>query len=153
MRNNLLIIVIFLSFTCSGCAAILVGAVAVGGYKLVKKGLSGPSKLTEAEREQTECRNISTTKDKIFETITKIFEGNDFFIQSSNYDDGEIIASSEELSWKITALIEEPEGSEVMLRIIVKDNDGIVENKRVYDGLFADIQEDLAKGDDTIIVQ
>ncbi len=133
---------IFLSLSCSGCVAIVAGAV---GYKLIKKGLSGPSRLTEEERKAIECRNFGENKDTVFKSVKEVFKNDGFIIHDTNYDKGIIAASSEEPSWDITASIEKYSENETTLRIVIKDKRKIVENKRAYERIFDNIQEELNK--------
>lgn len=142
MKQRLLLLacIVGLVFTANGC--VVLAGVAV--YKVARKVSSGPSKITKEERKRIEFRYVLGTKEKILNATKEVLEEWDYLIQSLDNDKGIIEAENEEYSLSVKAKVEEiMEDGTIGFRIVIQNNEGIVENKRLYDQIFSSIHEKL----------
>ena len=133
-----------ISITSSGCV-VLAGAVA---FQVIRKASSGPSKLSEQERNQLEYRKIKGTKENVLIATENTIKEWDCKINQSDYEKGLIKAIHNKTSLNIDASIEDIEGDMVGLRIVIKDKYGVVENKKIYEDLFKSVQGKIEKGEE-----
>ncbi|MFH1875848.1 MAG: hypothetical protein ABH865_03050 [Candidatus Omnitrophota bacterium] len=140
--QKLLIITGFLilSLTSSGCIPVLIGAAAVGTYQYTKKTSKRSSKLTEMQRRTIECKELEGTREDILRATITVFQDKGFSIQNSDYEGGIISAASEKPPLHVTASIEEFTSNRIKMRITMNDEEGVIEDKKLYAKIFDDIQ-------------
>ncbi len=143
MQKLFLVGIIIFSLTFSGCALLLIGAVAgaagAGIHQLTKRR----PKLTEMQRRSLECKEIEGTREDTLRAVVTVFQDKGFSIQSSDYEGGIISASTEIPLLRITASVEEFTPERTKMRITMKDNDGVIEDEKVYAGMFDNIQAEV----------
>lgn len=140
MKKSFLIVLLVITFTCSGCAALLLGA---GGYYAVKAITKRHPKLTEMQRRSLECKEIDGKREDVLRATVTVFQDRGYSVKSSDYQGGIITAEVEKPFLDITAAIEEFTSERIKMRITMKDKDGIVEDAKVFAKLFEDIQAEV----------
>jgi len=143
MKKYLLIGVLISSFACSGCAALLIGAVGAGGYYGIKKITRRHPRLTEMQRRSLECREIEGKREDVLRATVTVFQDRGYSVKTSDYQGGIIAAQLEKPVLDITATIEEFASERIKMRITIKDKDGVVEDEKVFAKLFEDIQAEV----------
>lgn len=112
------------------------------GYGAVKMAKRRP-KLTEMQRRALECKEIEGVREDVLRATVTVFQDRGYSIQSSDYQGGIITARSEKPILQITSSVEEFTKERIKMRVTLKDQDGVIEDSKIYAKLFDDIQAEV----------
>lgn len=147
MKYVFITLVIVSSFMWSGCAAILVGAAAGGVYAVAKKAASGASRLSERERKEREYREFNYDYNKLFSVIKDVIKARNFNIKSADSNKGKIAAEHKDLFVDVNISSDDKSKEILGVRLVIKNDNGIIENDVLYNQFFDDIKTKIGKNE------
>lgn len=139
-KKIFLIGILIICSTCSGCVAVLAGA---GGYCAIKAMTRRHPKLTDMQRRALECKEIEGNREDVLRATVTVFQDRGYSVKSSDYQGGIITALRDKPCLDITASIEEFASDRIKMRITLKDQDGVIEDPKIFAKLFDDIQAEV----------
>jgi len=136
MKKNvfslMIIVSLFSLLSLSGCALLLVGA---AGMVVHKVATSAPG-LSKGDERAMEIRMINGSQDAVFNNIQEILESENFDIGHVDYKKYEIEAKQKNTGLIFSGSIKESSKNNLEVKTIFKNENGIVENKKLYGDFF-----------------
>lgn len=142
MKKSLLVVIVVLSLTCSGCVPLIAGGL-IGAVVVKSTNGQRRPKLTELQRRSLECKEIEGRREDVLRATVTVFQDRGYSVKTSDYQGGIIAAQSEKPFFDITTTIEEFTPDRIKMRVTIKDKDGVVEDGKVFVKLFEEIQAEV----------
>ena len=143
MVYRLLLAVLLLSFSSSGCIFLLADAL---GHSSSKKGATRniPKEAETPAAGPVEFKSIEGSRQDVFNTTVSILLDRGYFITSSDYDAGMVVAEKQEPDYsEIKVSVAESSGARTKARILITDRNGPFKDPRFVSKLLDDIQTEV----------
>lgn len=140
---RILICLLILTVSSTGCVYLAAGAVGYGVTKMVKPKKRQP-KLTEMQRRSLEARELEGAREDVLWATVTVLQDRGYIVKTSDYQAGIIAAELQKPEYsEVGATIEEFTENRIKMRITITDKDGAVEDPKIFSKIFSDIQAEV----------
>ncbi|MBF0122228.1 MAG: hypothetical protein HQL21_02320 [Candidatus Omnitrophica bacterium] len=145
MAYRFVIVVLVLCFSSSGCIFLLADALQKSSpKKSVTK--SNVNKQSLKQEGPVEVKAIEGERQDVFNTTVTILLDRGYFITTSDYDSGLVVAERQEPAYsEIKASVAEGVGARTKVRVIASDSMGPVKDSKFLAKFFDDIQAEVVR--------
>lgn len=152
MIHRLLISVLILSFSSSGCIFLLADALTRGSSKKAPpvrtvraQEKRSPEKRAAVQKSgPIQDKMIEGSREDVFNTAVTVLLNKGYYVQTSDYDAGRIIADKEDPDYlMIKIAVEEKSGTRIRMRVAISDRTGPLDDARFVAQIFDDVQGEV----------